>query len=192
MFWKVTLLLLLLFNLRYFSSFVGLLLFMLTFIFSLCVCHCASYGTFVRRGRSTPSRTPTRSWPWHSMTPVTRSCLEASTTTSRYWQGSSTHRKTSKWFFKISRSDLIDSNQMLSLLSSSSTYECVDLNMKILTSNPLLYKPNYFIIITHRLLCVPIYCTILNAMNNKTIYTILFIPYFYLLLVDMTKEDICR
>lgn len=81
---------------------------------------------------------------------------------------------------------------MESLLSSSSTYKCVDLNMKILTSNPLLYKPKYSIIITHRLLCIPICYTILNTVNNKTIYTIHFIPYFYLLLVDMTKEDNCR
>lgn len=143
-------------------------------------------------------------------------------------------QKNFKVIFKISRLDLMDSNQMLrhvgivigylskqgislqhfmtatfgglllnkkhrwemmnmeSLLSSSSTYKCVDLNMKILTSNPLLYKPKYSIIITHRLLCIPICYTILNTVNNKTIYTIHFIPYFYLLLVDMTKEDNCR
>lgn len=52
---------------------------------SNCDCHSFSCGTFVRKGQSTLSRTPIRSWPSLLMTPATRSCLEASTMTSRYW-----------------------------------------------------------------------------------------------------------
>ena len=55
-----------------------------TFVVALMFCGCDSYGTYAKRGRSTPSRTPTRCWRSPSTTPAIRSCLEASTTTSRY------------------------------------------------------------------------------------------------------------
>lgn len=56
--------------------------------------HC-SCGTYVRKGRSTLSRTPTRCWLWHSMTPAIRSCPAALTMTSRYAEHE--HPDTNKW-----------------------------------------------------------------------------------------------
>lgn len=141
-----------------------------------------SCGTFVRKVQSTLSRTLTKCWLSRSMTPVTRSCLEELTMTSRYLLQDCMETEMSKflWVKMIKWSTFGDSEQLCNDKNTfarvSAFSKMINLDAQSIQDRMILSNPMHFKLLNNSIVyCLsPFICWTLIARLNYIISTTCF------------------